>query len=232
MTNTRFWTVLLLFFIVIGCTPKPSIEGLWVVKSVSVGQEEMTPNARWMRFNSDSTQQSGNGWLQHSVGTYSLSKDELVLNNTNGLTDSYPPFFVTINENKMTWNRMEEGMEVVVFLEKTNKLPQTYGDELLGLWKLKQAEGKGSYFDSPPSPKDYLFIKWDKRFVIGTDSNRYTGVYHVNGHNPRVTLIPSNSELPHSRWDIMYSDQQIKLTLTGSDSVVTRTFTRIHEFPN
>jgi hypothetical protein len=35
-----------------------------------MGNNEMTPIARWMRFNKDSTQTSGNGWLQHSEGSW------------------------------------------------------------------------------------------------------------------------------------------------------------------
>ncbi len=232
MMKIKNYSTLLLILVLVGCNAKPSIEGLWIVKSVSVGEEENTPNARWMRFNSDSSQQSGNGWMQHSHGTWSLKQNELRINNTNGLTDSTPPFGVSIHADKMTWKRMEEGLEVYVKLERTHTLPQTYGDKILGLWKLDQAQGNGFYFNSNPSPKDYLFIRWDKRFVIETDSNRYTGVYHVNGHRPRVSFIPNDSELPNSNWDITYKEQQIRLTQRGTDSLVTRTFSRIHEFPN
>ena len=45
----------------------------------------MTPNARWMRFNPDFTQESGNGWFQHSLGSWSLNsiKGELSIVNDN-----------------------------------------------------------------------------------------------------------------------------------------------------
>ena len=48
---------------------KVKIDGLWLVTKVKVGIKERTPISRWMKFNKDSTQTSGNGWLQHSVGT-------------------------------------------------------------------------------------------------------------------------------------------------------------------
>ena len=54
------------------CENKTTIEGLWIVKSVRVGEQEMTPNAKWARFNSDLAQESGNGWFQHSYGIWNL----------------------------------------------------------------------------------------------------------------------------------------------------------------
>lgn len=65
----RLFFTLLILLSLPACEGKPSIDGLWLVKSVKVGGDEMTPNGRWMRFNTDSTQESGNGWFQHSVGS-------------------------------------------------------------------------------------------------------------------------------------------------------------------
>ncbi len=70
----------ILFFLIViillyqSCANKSNIEGLWVVKLVKVVNQGMTPNARWTRFNSDSTQQSGNGWFQHSYGTWKFNE--------------------------------------------------------------------------------------------------------------------------------------------------------------
>jgi hypothetical protein len=70
----------------------------------------MTSNARWMRFNADITQQSGNGWFQHSVGRWKLDPDnhDLTIVNTNGLDDLDDPFKVTLSNNEMMWERMEK----------------------------------------------------------------------------------------------------------------------------
>ena len=78
---------------------KSTIEGLWIVKLVKVGEEEMTPNARWTRFNSDLTQESGNGRFQHSYGTWKLNtkSKELTIKNLNGLKDLNAPFKITVN---------------------------------------------------------------------------------------------------------------------------------------
>ena len=150
------------------CEKSPSIEGLWIVKSVTIGDEEMTPDARWMRFNSDLTQESGNGWLQHSVGNWKLDTEtnSLTIVNKNGIDDPNEPFKITLSNNEMIWQRTEEGQNVIIKLETTLRLPSTSGDKLLGLWKLEKAVGKGSYFSTSNVNDDYLFFRWDKRFII------------------------------------------------------------------
>ena len=75
MNNLRIGLLILVTFLLTSCkneqTQKENaILGLWVVKKVKMGDQEMTPIARWMRFNKDSTQTSGNGWLQHSEGSW------------------------------------------------------------------------------------------------------------------------------------------------------------------
>ena len=127
------------FIIIFSCNEtqeNKSIEGLWLVKSVKMGDKEMTPIARWMRFNSDSTQTSGNGWLQHSIGTWSLnSNNDLSVINTNGIIDEAEPFKVVMTQTNMTWKRKEDGMDVTVFLERTDRLPTSEANKLFGLWK-------------------------------------------------------------------------------------------------
>ena len=89
--------ILLLLLILGGaytaCQAQSPITGLWVVQGVMIGDEERTPNARWMRFHADFTQQSGNGWLQHSVGTWTLdpATQDLSITNTTGLLDPMRP---------------------------------------------------------------------------------------------------------------------------------------------
>lgn len=115
MKNNSFKFLLFVFIIVaVSCKFQQNkintIDGLWIVKKVKAGEREMTPIARWMKFNTDSTQTSGNGWLQHSVGTWSLSTDnKLIITNINGLVDNSEPFNVILNKNAMTWSRLEDG---------------------------------------------------------------------------------------------------------------------------
>ena len=176
MVKTSIFSFIFILLL-IGCENKPTLEGLWIVKSVQVGEQEMTPNARWTRFNADFTQESGNGRFEHSYGTWSLNPEtsELSIQNTNGLEDLYDPFKVTINQNEMTWERAEEGQNLTVNLERSTKLPETYGDKLLGLWQLVNAAGNGEYFSESKTPTiENIHFRWDKRFDIRSKNGKST----------------------------------------------------------
>jgi len=220
----------------LSCDKTATIEGLWVVKSVFAGDEEMTPNARWTRFNSDLTQESGNGRYQHSYGTWTLNKNsnELLIENTNGLRDLNEPFVISIGQSEMIWERTEEGQNIKIILERSSQLPETYGDKILGLWELEQAIGNSNYFEESDEKdtKDYIFFRWDKRFVIQSEKGRINGVYNVHGHRPEVELIPYGNEVNRDFWGIQFEENQITLKLLNSDTLVTRKFRRIHEFPD
>ena len=49
------------------------IIGMWEFTSVQVGDQTMTPVAKWAKYNSDGTFQSGNGWTQNSIGTWNYN---------------------------------------------------------------------------------------------------------------------------------------------------------------
>lgn len=233
----KITSVLLLMTIatLISCEKPTSIEGLWIVKSVVVGEEEMTPNGRWTRFHSDHTQESGNGKFQHSYGTWKLNPKTkaLSISNSNGIDDLNEPFVVYINQNEMIWERTEEGQKIVVNLVRSTHLPESYGDKILGLWKLEKALGSGNYFvqSDDKETSDYIFFRWDKRFVIKSEKGRINGVYNVHGHKPEVELIPYGEQFKRDFWNVKFEENQISLTLLNSDTLVTRTFSRIHQFP-
>ena len=220
---------------ILSCENKPTIEGLWIITSVTAGEEEMTPNARWTRFNSDQSQESGNGRFQHSYGTWKLNPgtNELSIVNTNGLKDSGDPFVVSIDENEMTWERNEGGQNLKVSLERATKLPETYGDKILGLWKLEEAKTDGDIFmeSKDQENNDFLFFKWDGKFEIGRAEGKVYGVYNVHGHKPEVELIPYGDQLGRSFWTIDYEENSISLKLLNTDETVIRKFVRINEFP-
>jgi len=228
----------LLFLVVLtitSCNREPKINGLWVVKEVKLGDEVMTPNARWTRLNADFSQESGNGWFQHSYGTWSLDYEtkELRIINENGINDPDGPFIVALENDVMTWSRTENGQPVKVILERAEKLPQTYGDKLLGLWKLNEAVGDGNYFSQTfeNESQDYLFLRWDRRFVIGSGQTQVHGVYNVNGHKPELELIPYGNDFVRDFWRVDFGENSITLKLLNTDSIVTREFIRIHQFP-
>lgn len=224
--------VILLLF---GCKNKSTIEGLWIVKSVKIGEEEMTPNARWIRFNSNLTQESGNGRFQHSYGIWKLNSEskELSIENSNGVNDLNEPFKILVNQNEMIWERTEEGQHIKITLVRSSNLPETYGDKILGLWNLESMIGSGNYFEQSDKKEtnDYIFFGWDKRFVIDSEKGRINGVYNVHGHRPEVELIPYVDQLKRDFWEIQFEEDHITLKLLDSDKIITRKFRRIHKFP-
>ena len=233
ITSILSLVIVLSFF---GCEKRTTIEGLWVVKLVVVGDEEMTPNARWTRFNSDFTQESGNGRFQHSYGTWKLNSEsnELSIVNSNGLDDINEPFVISLNRSEMIWERTEEGQNIKVILERSSQLPETFGDKIIGLWGLEEAIGNGNYFKESDKKEinDYIFFRWDKRFVIESEKGRINGVYNVHGHKPEVELIPYGGQVKRDFWEIQFEENRITLKLLNSDTLVTRMFIRIRKFPD
>lgn len=135
-----------------------------------MGEQEMTPIARWMKFNADSTKTSGNGWLQHSIGTWSFNSDKnlLQIENTNGVQDEFnDPFKVNFSHDNMIWQRKEGEFDVTVTLEKINKLPTSPANELYGLWKFDTIteEGKEVSETLNSNQKAMLFLRWDNTYV-------------------------------------------------------------------
>lgn len=66
---------MLLIVLVVAVLPlslKAQATGLWEVTKVIVGQEEMTPVAKWTQINKDGTFETGNGWLQNGNGTWTF----------------------------------------------------------------------------------------------------------------------------------------------------------------
>ena len=119
-------------------TSNAQIEGLWNVIDVTVGEEIMTPTAKWTRFKADGSYESGNGWQKNSEGNWSLNEEtmELTLDETYDVYEDAPPFIITQKANTMTWIRMEHGKKVKVNLEKIEEIPQAPWDKLVGIWEL------------------------------------------------------------------------------------------------
>jgi hypothetical protein len=145
---------------------------------------------------------------------------ELSFNTINGVKDEYEPFkLVSIRDEKMIWKRTEEDMPITVELERTDELPATYGDKLMGLWS---EDINGS---------DYLYFGWDRRFELWSDGLSTRGVYHAHGHRSEVRIIPDNPQYEGSRWEVAFQENGITLTQLDTDSAVVREFVRIHQLP-
>ena len=229
---------LLLVIIGLGCYGNKTSElnGLWSVQNVSVGGKTMTPIGRWTRFNSDFSFESGNGWYQHTIGNWKINqeKTELQINNENFIKDSYGPFRVKILANEMTWTRTEDGEEVVVSLKKINKIPKSNRDEILGLWLLESNSGDESRYTKTPEGENsekYLFLKWDRKFVLGLNEGRITGVYSIHGHKPEIELIPYDEKLKREFWTFDIENNLLTMKLLNAEIETKKTYRRIDEFP-
>ncbi|NVK26791.1 MAG: hypothetical protein HWE14_02040 [Flavobacteriia bacterium] len=204
-----------------------NLDGLWLVEQMSMGDQTMTPQAKWVRFNADSTTESGNGWRQHTIGTYSLQGDMLSIESSNGIRDKAGDFKVVVTEDRMIWTRMEEGMEVTVNLKRIVELPRTTGDHMLGLWEVESSENV--FGDEQPLIK--LQIRWDNLFVwiVQEESLKRTyGVYSVHGHRDEILLKCDGLELPKMRLNVSFpSENEMVLSAEGG---IKLTFTRVYEF--
>ena len=213
------------------------IIGLWEIKNVTVGEESMTPIAKWTNIKPDGTYTSGNGWLQNSQGTWNYDEDKKELTNTEtiGLIDEFGAFNVSFADDNMIWERVEEGMNVTVILQKIETIPQAPADMSQGLWDLVSVnDGEGDLTNSfDPENKYYIFIRWDRIYVERTpEGNRETGYWHMHGHRPEITLLPHNPDKQPESWRV--ENSMSKLVLTGiSDSNKGKVykFKRLNQFP-
>lgn len=162
--------------------------GLWEFINVEVGENTMTPQAKWTRINANGSNESGNGWLQNSEGTWTFNKKDILFKpiETNGLIDPNGPFKVSFDGELMKWEREEEGMIAIVTLKRISALPKVPADKIVGLWQLEKVEGNAENV----SIHDFVFIRWDRIYVDRTkDGGKATGYWHTNGHRPEVTFI-------------------------------------------
>ena len=237
MKNKPVCICCLLILLLSSCTTN-KMSGLWVVEKVTVGEEEMTPIARWMKFNKDRTQESGNGWVQHSIGSWNYDRSDktLQITNSNGFKDSYGPFLASIEKEKMTWQRKEEGQTVTVSLKRSNSIPAAPANKLLGVWDLVKAEedGKDITKDLDPHGKRYLFIRWDHLFTVQhSPEGRISGFYQVNGHQPVIEFIHSGKETKRSQWSFEVEKESLILKTRDSpkSKKLKRIYKRIDYFP-
>lgn len=208
------------------------INGLWRVKMVKMDTQEMTPFARWMQFNSDSTQTSGNGWLQHSVGTWSLnSRNELSVINTNGLIDDAEPFKVDVDKNRMTWQRNEHGSLITLVLERTNKLPTAEANKLFGLWKFDAITmNEKEVSDSLNlSKKAMLFLRWDHTYELHNypKGTKY-GMYKTHGHRNQIDMALYTRKPSFEFYNFNLKGDTLVFKSTNSNQELR--LTRIHQF--
>lgn len=169
MTLLRL-TLILSVTLFTNLTTAQSVVGFWGFTSVSVGEQNMTPVAKWVKYNPDGTFVSVNGWPQNQIGTweYNEKTKEFIPTNTNGIKDEYGPFKVSFEGEKMVWERDEDDMKVVVSLVQINEITASPSDSIKGLWVLpKMIYKNGQQLnDFDPNQKQFIRIRPDMRYRL------------------------------------------------------------------
>ncbi len=234
----RFIVSIILACVSLGAVAQNELLGLWEVSRVTVASSEMTPVNKWMRFKEGGVQESGNGWLMSSRGTYEYDAEDktLLAYDPQGIDDPFGAFDVAVSENTMTWKRVEEdGMLVTVYLQRIDELPAAPANEIVGLWDLTEAKSG----DEDLMPKldyqgaQYLFIRWDRVFVTtNADGSRASGLWHIHGHRSQVTLLPYGTEAIQESWMATISNDILTMTgISESNEGYELTYERIRAFP-
>lgn len=223
----------IIFFSCENIKEKNSMNGLWIVKKVKMGEKEMTPIKRWMKFNKDSTQTSGNGWLQHSIGSWSYKKQAklLVIKNDNGIVDNAEPFKVKLEKNNMIWLRKEDGNDVSVFLERINKIPASEANKLLGLWKFDSIlyDDKEVSDSINPNKKAMLFLRWDNTYELHNyPKGKKYGIFKTHGHRLQLDMVNYSQKPKYQFYGFSINGNKLVLKSTNSNKELK--LTRIHQF--
>ena len=197
--------------------------GLWLIEKVEVGTEQMTPDAKWIRLKKDSKQLSGNGWRQHTIGTWSLdsSKESISLVSMNGLKDPYGPFKVeNISSSHMKWQRTEEEQIVTVHLKRIDDLPISNADKILGSWQAQSENNHPNLYFRP----DQIVLS------INQMGDRKFGTYKMHAHRNEVQIIFYGEKCEIENWNIDFtSSDQIKLKKSSDISFIE--YNRIDHIP-
>lgn len=231
MKKTLNYLLILMIILLSSCSINEKIDGLWWIEKVSIGTEVMTPVARWTRLHSDNTQESGNGWIQHSIGSWEFNEEnnQIQLFNSNGLKDEFGGFTIShLEKERMLWTREEEDQQVTVALKKVDKIPQAPANKLFGVWKLKVNEeglSEGSM--------SYLFFRWDQILIDGkADRDRKYGMYKTHGHKPELQIIYYEDPLRQELWHYEFREgHTLFLSGTHQGVEVKLEYERINYLP-
>lgn len=238
MKITTYTILIALFVIMTGCySSNDSITGLWLITHVQAGDQEMTPVAKWTRISADGTYESGNGWLKSPEGIWSFNEADQTFNptETNGLDDLYGAFSVSVDGDEMTWQRDEDGTDIVVSLARIEDLPKAPADDVQGLWDLSDVQESGESVMNTfvPDNQHYMFLRWDRIFVERTpEGNQQTGYWHMNGHRPEITLMNHDSGGEPQSWRVETSgDNGLQMTgISDSNRELVLTYSRLESF--
>lgn len=226
----------LLLFAITGYAQQGKLVGLWEMTRVLVGDEVMTPVAKWTKINTDGTFKSGNGWLQNSYGSWQYDADTKIFTSFDslGIKDKYEGFTVFFNKDTMVWEREEDGNKVRVTLKPIQQLPMAPADYLTGLWELESTTKEGQQFvpESDKAKQARIFIRWDRIYVsFDKEGKKSTGYWHINGHRPELTLLPHQDGAKPESWRVEVNKDELTMSgISEGNREFTRKYVRRHSF--
>lgn len=215
---------------------KEKIIGFWQVEQVEIGEENMTPVAKWFKINANGNYQSGNGWLQSGQGKWVYDSKNKLYSAIDSLDvlDEFGAFSVLFDNENMIWKREEEGMTVKVTLQPIIKLPMSPADYLKGIWDLVEiSKNKKSILnDFDKNNKHKLFIRWDRIYInFSPEGKKLTGYWHIHGHKSQITFLPHNKNENPETWKIEVNKKELIMKgISDSNKTIYKKYLRRNSF--
>ena len=111
----------------------------------------------------------------------------------------------------MTWERLEDGMKVIVQLTKVDKKPKAPWDLLQGGWtevgfeKTNLETGVGVIADVESTK---YFFMWDRAYRRTNEFGKImeTGIWHIGGHSNEIWTI-TNSDNTKTIWELTFDGE-------------------------
>lgn len=229
--NTKL--IFLIFVVMISSIANAQIHGLWETTSVKVGDEIMTPIAKWSNLHQDGIFTSGNGWLQNSDGNWEYDEEthELTMTALTGFDDTFGAFKVEmINDDEITWTRVENGETVIVTNKRILMKPKHPATLAVGLWVVKEATFGGQIKTTEFVETEFhaVFLKWDNEVQEINGEVRRSGIWRVPGHKSVIDILYYDGSKPLQYWDLDFDgEESMKWTRGG----IQITFERLSSFP-
>ncbi len=159
MNRILIIAALLIVSVAYGITQPREAFGLWEVRSVMVGDRDVTPVAKWFDLNEDGTVHGGNGGMINISGTWSLVGGKVLFTDDFGLSDPMGGFAYEVAGDEMIWSRVEGDMNVRIKMERVQVYPKGPWDHAEGAWV------------NMANPSHTLFMGWHTQLVQVTFCN-------------------------------------------------------------
>lgn len=192
------------------------VVGFWKVDQVMVGDRDVTPVAKWFRINKDHTSQAGNGWSQNAVGTwtYDDQKAEFLTYDQAGKPDEFGAFHTSFKNGKMLWQRLEDGMKVVVTLSPATEMPMAPKDSIAGRWDLvsviKDDQDITTDYDS--KNQEEILIRWTGTYAkTNPDGTQSHGFWHMDPHAAEFHMIDWNRDVDFQAFDVSFDQDLVRM---------------------